>query len=261
MNNDNKEFYDLLNSIVDEQTFPLQLSPKEDGTSETVSCKALSTAQLKELIKTVVDSPLTQASFNSTATRIFKQSILDSSELSLNTIDRLLFIIGTRIQSLSPTMSIKDGDKTIFINFNEINDKLKQKLEENSSLLKLSTATEGQITVKFGVALLDTEAQLNSELYKNLNLNVEDADELRKVIGEAFINEIAKAVQTITIGDKTLDFSAVTFKSRLKTIESLPASLIQKVIEYIENYKKIIDECLTVDGHTIPIDGSLFSLR
>lgn len=261
MNNDNKEFYDLLNSIVDEQTFPLQLTPKEDGSAAAVSCKALSTAQLKELIKTVVDSPLTQASYNSTATKVFKQSLLETPQVNLNVVDRLLFILETRIHSLSPTMSIKDGDKTISVNFIEINDKLKQKLKENSNLLKSSTATEGQITVKFGVALLDTEAQLNSELYKNLNLNVDDADELRKVIGEAFVNEIAKAMQTITIGDKTLDFSTVTFKSRLKTIESLPASLIQKVIEYIENYKKIIDECLTVDGHTIPIDGSLFSLR
>jgi hypothetical protein len=76
-----------------------------------------------------------------------------------------------------------------------------------------------------------------------------------------FINEIAKAVQSLTIEDKTLDLSTVTFKSRLKTIESLPASLIQKVIEYVESYKKVIDECLVVDGYTVPIDGSLFSLR
>ena len=49
MSNDNKEFFDLLNSIVDEQTFSLELCPREE--TKTVSCKQLSTAQLKELIK------------------------------------------------------------------------------------------------------------------------------------------------------------------------------------------------------------------
>ena len=261
MSNDNKEFYDLLNSIVDEQTFPLQLSPKEDGTSETVSCKALSTAQLKELIKTVVDSPLTQASFNSTATRIFKQSILNSSELSLNTIDRLLFIIGTRIQSLAPTTTISVDGEDIAVDFQQVKVKLDEKLKESFNLLQVSSATEGKLSITFGPALLAAEGQLNEEIYKNTNPNVEDPEELRKVLGEAFINEIAKAVRTLTIDEKTLDLSTVTFKSRLKTIESLPASLIQKVIEYIEEYKKVVDDCLTVDGHTIVIDGSLFSLR
>jgi hypothetical protein len=128
-------------------------------------------------------------------------------------------------------------------------------------LFSVSSATEGKITLTFGPALLDAESQLNDEIYKNSNPNVEDPEELRKVLGDAFINEIAKAVRTLTINDQTLDFSAVTFKSRLKTIETLPASLIQKVIEYIEEYKKVVDESLTVNGHTIVIDGSLFSLR
>jgi hypothetical protein len=48
----------------------------------------------------------------------------------------------------------------------------------------------------------------------------------------------------------------------LKTVESLPASSIQKVIEYIEQHKKAIEDCLIVsEGVSVPIDGSLFSLR
>ena len=256
---DNKEFYDLLNSIVDEQTFSLELCPRNE--SNLVSCKQLSTAQLKELIKTVVDSPLTQAAFNSTATKVFKQSLIESPSFALNVVDRLLFIIETRIQSLSSTMNVKNEDKDVVINFEEIRNKLKQVLKQNAGLFASCAATEGKISISFGVASLDTESQLNDELYKDINPNVEDAEELRKVLGEAFINEIAKAVSSVTIGDKTLDLSTVTFKSRLKTIESLPASLIQKAIEYIEKYKKAIDECLVVDGYTVPIDGSLFSLR
>lgn len=259
MSTENKEFYDLLNEIVEEQTFDLELCPKTDGAS--VSCKKLSTAQLKELIKSVVDSPLTQSSFNSTATKIFKQSLIGHSMESLNTIDRLLFILQTRIQSLSPVITFDNQGKKINVNLEEIKNKLLTQLKLNSKLIESQTVAEGKISLTFGVALLDTELQLNDEIYKNSKVDVENVEELRKIVGEAFINEIAKTIQTITVNDKTLNFSTVTFKSRLKTIESLPASLIQKVIEYIENYKKVIDDCLTVQDYTIPIDGSLFSLR
>ena len=190
MSNDNKEFFDLLNSIVDEQTFSLELCPREE--TKTVSCKQLSTAQLKELIKTVVDSPLTQAVFNSTATKIFKQSLVEDPLVPLNVVDRLLFVLETRINSLSPTRTIQDDDKTVVINFKEVLEKLKQQLKENFNLFEPSSASEGKITINFGVALLDCETQLNEEFYKNLNLNVDDADELRVLLGEAFINEIQK---------------------------------------------------------------------
>lgn len=257
MSTDNKEFYDLLDQIVNEQTFDLELT-----NGQTVKCKQLSTAQLKELIKTVVDSPLTQAAFNSTATKIFKQSIISECDSSsLTTVDRLLFILEARIQSISPVMQAEEEGKTISIDFNQVKTNLLAKLKENANLFAPLEATDGKITTNIEVPLLNTESLLNDEIYRNLVVDVNDAEQLRKVLGEAFINEIAKSIKSITIDDKTLDFSTVTFKSRLKTIESLPALLVQKVIEYIEKYKKIIDNCMTVEGYTIPVDSSLFSLR
>lgn len=260
MSTDNKEFFDLLNSISTEQTFSLPLSPRESAVEE-VQCKPLTTIQLKELIKTIVDSPLTQAAFNTTATKIFKQSLVATPSVPLNVIDRLLFIIESRIQSISPKVVIKTDNTSNEVDLEEVKTKLKQQLLQHSELLASSSATEGKLCVKYGVALLDAETQLNEELYKNLTIDVENTEELRKILGEAFINEIAKVVQTVTIEDKTMDLSSVTFKTRLKVIESLPASVIQKVIEYIEKYKKLLEDCLSVDGQTIPIDGSLFSLR
>jgi hypothetical protein len=260
MNNDNKEFYELLNSLADNQTFTLNLTPSNDGSVATVSCKALTTAQLRKLIETVVDSPLTQATFNSTVTQIFKQSLVSPQPL-LNVVDRLLFILETRIQSLSPTTTVRKGEEEVIINFSEIKADLEQKIKENMNLFLVSSASEGKVTISFGPALIDAETQLNEEIYKNLKPNLENPEELRKILGDTFINEIAKAVRTITINEQILDLSTVTFKSRLEAIESLPASLIQKVIEYIEKYRNVVDNCLVIDNHNVVIDGSLFSLR
>jgi len=262
MDNTNKEFFDLLNTFASELTFSLELCPREESVDlPVVTCKQLNTSQLKKLIETVVDSPLTQSSFNSTSTAVFKESVVAPSEESLNIIDRLLFILETRAQSLSPIMTTKQEGKIVTVDIKKISENLKQELKSNYKLLLPVTVTEGKLTIKFGVALLSADTQLNEEIYKNLNPNVENADELRDLLGSSFINEIAKSIQSISIGESILDLSTVNFKSRLQAIGQLPASLIQKVIEYIENYKKIIDSCLTVNNYSITIDGSLFSVR
>lgn len=263
MSTDNKEFFDLLNSISNEQVFTLQLAPRDEP--KALNCKYLTTIQLKELIKAAVDSPITQSVFNSTVNKIFKQSLSEPTKEQLTVVDRLLFIIETRINSLSSKMKYKtrenDKDVEIDIDFESVKLALYNALESNRDLFKPQTAVDGKVSITFGAPLLEAEQQLNEELYKNADPNVNNTEELRTVLGEAFINEIAKCLQTIVIGDKTLDLSKVTFKNRLKTIESLPASTIQAVIGYIEKYKRVIDECLRIDGVAIPIDSTIFSIR
>lgn len=256
-----KEFFDLLNSIADEQTFSLELCPRDASNTFTVSCKPLTTAQLRSLIETVVDSPLTQASFNTTATKVFKQSLVKEPGSPLNVVDRLLFLLESRCQSLSPQTTMSNDGEAFEVNFQDISNKLKQSLKDNASLFLPTSFTEGKLTVNVSVALLDADLQLNEEIYKDLNPNVDDAEELRGILGSAFINEIAKSILSIEIEDNVLDLASVTFESRLQAVGALPASLIQKVIEYIESYKKIVDEHLTVNGNVIILDGSLFSLR
>ena len=260
MSNDNKEFFNLLASISNEKTFALELMPREQDNT-LVQCKYLTTAHLKDLIKSVVDSPITQSVFNSSTTRVFKQCLTGAPSYALNVIDRLLFIIEARITALSPVLKTTINKKDITIDFLSVKQKLLESLKQNAALLRSSSATEGNISLTYGVPLLDVEHQLNEELYKDLNPDIENPEELRKILGDAFVNEIAKSLQTITIEDKTMDLSKVSFRQRLQIIEKLPASLIQKVIEYIEVYKKILEPSLSVDGETIPIDGTLFSVR
>ena len=255
----NKEFNELLSSLVTKETFSLRLT-----NGNTYEFYQLSTNQLKELIKTVVDSPLTQAAFNTTLSRIMKDSFVDreASSGSFNIVDRLLFCLTTRIESLSPIFNAAQKDKTIEVNLLELKEKLVSAVEINRPFFSDQQTISGDVRLAYGLPLVSTENQLNEELYKNADINIETPNELRKVLGEAFINEIAKTVKTLSVQDKTLDFNTVTFKSRLKTIESLPASLVQEVIGYVEKYKGVIDTCLKVnEDYSVTIDGSLFSLR
>jgi hypothetical protein len=251
-------FQQLLDTLNNEQTFELELFD-----SSKLQCRQLTTLQLKQLIQTVVDSPVTQAVFNSTITKVFRGSIVQSPQDALNftVLDRLLFVLETRSQSLSPLKTTTQEEKTVTFNLQEIKDKLLQAFKQSSELLNIQTITKDKFTLTYGLPTLKTEQQLNDELYKKLEIDVKDVDQLRKIIGDAFINEIAKTLQTIEIEGNKFDFSSGTFKNRVKLIETLPAGLIQEVINYIERYKTIIDTCFTVDGSLLTIDGSLFSLR
>ena len=257
---DNKEFYDLLNSIVDEQTFSLDLC--SDGKS--VSCKQLSTAQLKELIKTVVDSPLTQAAFNSVATKIFQNSLAESLSFPLNVIDRLLFLLETRTQSISRYITmINDDEDQIVIDIDLVKQNLHQNIKENIECFLPQTISNEKMSVIVDVPELTTETQLNDEIYKNLDLDVDSPEQLRSFIGDAFVYEIAKHLKHIEIKDanQSLDLSSVSFDERVKIVQTLPASLIQDVVAYIEKQKHILENCLVVDGFYLGIDSTFFTLR
>lgn len=260
--NTDKEFFDLLNTLVEEQTYEIEFLRNNTEEKLAAKFKQLSTSQLKELIKTAVDSPITQAAFSSAATKIFKESIVGTNpSLNFNLVDRLLFLLETRVQILSPVRSITHENKQIEINYKTLLEQLKNEVAKNIEVFDTKTSTDNKITITYGVALIDVDVQIEEEMHKEATVNIESIDELRKIVGEAFLNEVAKSIHSITIEDKTLTFSNMPFKKRIKIVETLPASLMQKVIEYIECYKNVINTCLTIDGYTVPIDSTLFSVK
>jgi hypothetical protein len=255
----NKEFYDLLNTVSVTETSDITLS---DG--KNYKFRQLTTNNLKDLIKSVVDSPLTQSVFNSTVARIMKESYAgEALGYEFNIIDRLLFVLGTRIASISPTIVLTKEDKTtVTVDIQGVITKLINTIAANTEAFANGSLTYNTIVVTYGVPSITVESQLNDEIYKNVELDVQTPEQLRKLLGETFINEIAKSINGVVIGDKSLDLSTVVFRSRLKTVESLPAYLVSGVIQYIEKYKKLIEDDLVIEeGLSLPIDGSLFSLR
>jgi uncharacterized membrane-anchored protein YjiN (DUF445 family) len=253
------KFFDLLSSVSETETFKLTTTNQKDYTF-----KQLTTAQLKQLIKTVVDTPLTQTVFNTTLASIMAESIVDQgiNIYSFNIVDRLLFCLQTRIESISPTFTHTKTKNPTAINLQTIKNSLVEKIKANPNAFASQTFTNSSISVSYGIPTLQVEKQLNDEIYKGQDINIQTEDDLRKVLGETFINEIAKTLQAVTVNETVLYLDSLTFAERLKVIENIPASITNNIVEYIENYKKILESSLLVENEiTVPIDGSLFSLR
>jgi hypothetical protein len=256
---DSKEFLNLLEQVINEKTFDLELL-----NGQTVKCKQLSMAQLKELIKTLTDSPLTQALFNSASTKIFKESIIDLPEnYKLTIVDRLLFLIETRRASIYPTVTLTDNNNnlSVTVDLKDFKENLISKINENKSNFETTTFKTDKITYVIGTPSLDTEEQLNEEIYSKLDIKPENTEEFKNFIADSFIYEIAKYLFSITLNEETtLELSQKTFKERVEILEKLPAHAIQTVISYIEKQKAIIDENMIVDGIYVPLDSSFFTI-
>ena len=258
-NNSNQEFQSLINSLLDKQTFSLRLT-----NGQVEKFKPLTTAQLKDLIKTVVDTTLTQVEFNNTVLSLMQQcSVGLSSEYieTLNVVDKILFLLQTRISSISPTITFDEENGPVEINLEEIKTNLLAAIEENSKLFLDHEIVNDNIALTVGIPTLKTEFQANEEIYKNATVNADNQEDVRKLLGEAFVIELTKAIKVIKIENDSFNLASLSFVEKQKLIESLPASAIQKVINYVESYKRVVNQCLIAGDKQLIIDGSLFSIQ
>lgn len=255
-----KEFFSLLDTVVENHSSSILNS---DG--KEYKFKPLTTSQLKQIIQTVVDESTTQTSFHNAVYGIMKQNFLNGNKTieNFNILDKLLFIVSTRINSVSPTLFIRGDDNNSFIpvNLKEVEEKLITLVKTETDLLADKKIGNEQITIEVGIPLITTEQKVNTEVYSKLNTKSEDPDAMQEILGTAFLIEISKWIKQVSVLEQTLDLNEIDLESKLEAIEKIPASVIEKVIEYIETTKQKIDNCLIVSNKLLPLNGTLFSVR
>lgn len=246
-----------------------------------VKFKQLTTEQLKRILKSVVDSPVYNTEFTLSFNDIVKENCLDAdvSPLKFTTYDKLFILLKTRIESISSnynynfTKEEKEEnnikEEKILIDLNDIY----QIAIKNNVTFTEELIEQDQCSVKCNLPTLLCENKLEKELHKNVKIEVESPEELRNIIGETFVNEVAKFISNVKVSDQSIDLTAIDFKNRIKVVEQLPTTLINKVIKYIEGYrnntKKVLshtifvknqqDQVITLDKE-LPTDASLFNM-
>jgi hypothetical protein len=253
-----KDICNILKNLASASAHDLKLS---NGT--VVKSKNLSTSQLREFIKTMSDSPLTQALFNTAATKVFKESIIDlPADYNPTIYDRLLFLIETRIRSIDSIATLVNSDNaSVKIDLNQLQNTLHEIFVQNPETFASKTVTDNTISLTIGTPTLDTELRLNEEVYKDYKTNTETNTELKQLLADFFIYELAKYISSMSVASGTVvNFSDLTFKDRVELIQTLPVTLIQHVIDYVEKQKTLIDAPFLVDGMYLAIDSSFFAL-
>lgn len=236
-----------------------------------IKFKHLTTEQLKNLLKTVIDSPIYNSQFITTFNKIIKDNCLDGSVDTKNfTIyDKIFILLKTRIESVSEEFKLQFTDEEIKnhnLNFSEkvinLSEHLNEFLAKQYKFLP-ETIEHDSYSIVCDLPTIETENKLESELHKNVKIEVQTPEELREIVGETFINELTKFISKITVGSNTLDLSSLDFKNRIKVVEQLPSNAISSVLKFIENYRQKVKELTTfnISGleKDLPLDATLFN--
>jgi len=256
----NKEFFDLLENVAQQQALRiLSLEGQE------VTYKVLTTAQLKAIIQTVVDDSSAQLNFHSAVYEIMKQNVQQPFKPieTFNIVDKLFFIIENRIKAVSPTLFIRgdEDDSFVPVDLGAVQSKLKELVLTKKAQLQDRTVGDETISLTVGIPLIETEKLVNEAVYDKLNVEAENSQLIEEVLGTAFLLEICKWIKEISVLGQTLTLQDLSLEERIEAIKRIPASNIEKAIDYIETTKQEIDACLTVSDKLLPLNGTLFSVR
>jgi hypothetical protein len=222
---------------------------------KTVKFKALNLKQQKGLLTSSIDESLTKLSFNSYFYNIIKDNILDTLDTNqLLTIDRSIIALNLRTKALESTALIQD--KTI--DLNKVVDNVPNVQIKNYPLE--SVIVDNNITVKVKAPSLGVDNDLNGFALSKKN---QDSD-FKVVIGELFVYELTKFITDININagetPTVISFASTKVSDRIAIVEKLPSSVVNKVLDFIKNYRNLETLYLKVDDVTIDIDGSFFTV-
>lgn len=212
----------------------------------------LSVKQQKELIKTGLDGAISGV----TISNIMSQIILDNSVETYDflTVDKFPIILALRRVSFGETVKVKDDDKETTFNLGDI---LDNNLNFEDDFVKTLSFKDEELEISLSVPSLKVDIKANDQQISSFKKN-KDA-EISDTVGSLFIFEIAKFVNKVKVGGEEMDLTSLQFKDRVSVIESIPAYLSNKILDYIQGFRKTEMDYVTVNGDVLPVDARLFA--
>jgi hypothetical protein len=135
------------------------------------------------------------------------------------------------------------------------------------------TYEDNYFIIKCSIPTIGVEYGLENELRKDSSaIDIENVDELRQTIGEAFINDIVKYVSEVSMktddGVISIDWLSFNFKDRIKIIETFKTGLLKNIMDYISEVRDEIDKIELVNfkigdvqhSRRLAIDGNFFMI-
>jgi len=264
MNQDIKNILASLDTINETITF--------DFFAPSLNCnlksKILNTDQLKRLYKSLVDSPLQNSIFTLALNEIIKENIITENidVNSLNVLDKLVYFIALRANSISDEYKFKIEDNEIIDNnLNTTTKEITVALLETLKLFTTSLVTDykdftidivSPYIVVCDLPTIKTENIFEKEVNKIVKMEVNTPEELREFVGNTFINEVTKYIKSFSIdGVNVISFDGLDFKTRAALVSKFPATVINKVLKYMEQFKTLTER-LTILKVEFPIKDS-----
>lgn len=232
----------------------------------TTKIKELNTKQQKYLIESAIDFAMAKVSFSKTFYDIVTSNCLEDKETINN------FTLADKVSiAFSLRNQISNKIKVVFsenpqiesnVNINDVIEKFKkyEHPPEQETIVFSKNSVVFETTI--GLPIFGEELKYDVYLYNNIKRGETDVEDIKKMLGGAFVGETAKYIKELKINDKSLGYSSLHIPQKIQIIEKLPAVLIQNVLEKAVSWKKDIDDIHTFTHSgftkTIDVDSLLF---
>jgi hypothetical protein len=237
---------------------------------KNIMFREINTSQQKRLIKAIIDSPLYNTEFIYVLKQVIDENCADTSVITdkLTIIDKMFIAIAMRSTSVSDLLEfqipVAEG-KTVQRGISLI--ELIKKTKENVTIPESLNITDekGIFTIECSIPTIATEYNFEKEVRgKMTQNNPETPEQIREVIGDMFMAELVKYINTLTIKVNDtinkIDFNSLDFINRIKLTEKLPVKVVEKLVEFGEKVRNEIDKIVVIKFDQ-EIDGKVQTIE
>ena len=220
----------------------------------------LTVKQQKDVIKGTLDATTSNAAFNKITNKIIKDNCVE--DLKFHIIDKVSILIGLRVQSIGDNIRITDPDDDSIgydVNLREHSEKFPTYAPPPDLLI--GDFTYENVHARFSVPTLETDDKFSEDTKQTLKDVT--AGDVTEAIGKLYVYEIAKFLESLTIGENTIIVADLTLTEAVSVVESLPLVISNKIIEFIENTRDFERKYNTVETQDktleLPLDATFFN--
>jgi len=216
--------------------------------NKKVKFKGLTTKQQKDAVKSALEKAFSGISFAILANSILKENSLEKIELL--TTDRSYLLVALRAASLNKLYKKEDReiDLSFILSFNT----------PLPSELKTTELVEDNVKINVSIPTLAKDTSINLETRKKLIPLPDDDNLAKEAVGEIYINELVKYINTVTINNSSnlieLEFDKLTLTQKIQVLEKLPLSINSKLIDFINSAKAFERKYFENNGTSVEID-------
>jgi hypothetical protein len=230
--------------------------------------KEIDAKQQKELLSAAMENSVYNTSFSKTFFNILKNNLIKEEKSILDELD----LADKASIAIALKHQIGKEINVIFDEKNKISEKVSidliiKKFQEyhSPSPKTISIKNENvEIKIELKLPLIKTDLLYDEQLKKVKKKadQIKTSEDVQEIVSEAFIGETSKYIQKVWINDTEIETIDLKPDQKIKIVEKLPSGLIQKILEQISEWKKELDEVLTVKHQeytkVIAIDSLLF---
>jgi hypothetical protein len=214
-----------------------------------IKFKALNIKQQKDLIKTALDGAAAGATLNQALNDIIISN--STEQIDFKVYDRYAIIMALR------SASIGDGFKEIKLSkiLKQCIKNYKEKKFEENKLIEYHS-----IKAQLELPTISRDSKINERFIK-FATSRDNSENYGEAVGNLYVYEIIKFIKSIQIdGEEGIyEFSNISVKDCIAIVESLPASLNTKIIEYIESIRAIENGFIETENGQIEINAAFFT--